>query len=73
MSDVLKNPSSGDRGQVMKSSKGKLGERTPVTYFLVDTSHHVKVVSKHTFSIVGYSKTQGCGFAKADALRLKKD
>ena len=56
----------------MKSSKGKIGEKIPVTYFLVDPSHHVKVVSKQTFSIVDYGKAHQCGCTKADALIIKK-
>ena len=39
-------------GQVLKSSKGKLDEEIPEPYFLADASHHVKVVSKHIFSVV---------------------
>ena len=73
MSYVLNNTPSCDRGQVVKSSKGKLGEEIPVTYFLADPSHHVKVVSKHIFSIVDYGKARRCGCTQEDALRLKKD
>ena len=49
---VHKYPSIGVRGQVLKSSKGKLGEKIPYPYFLADLSHRVKVVAKHIFSIV---------------------
>ena len=49
---VLKHPSKGDRGQVLKSSKGKLDEEIQEPYFLADPSHRVKVVAKHIFSIV---------------------
>ena len=46
---VLKHPSIGVRGQVLKSSKGKLDEEIPEPSFLADTSHPVKVVAKHIF------------------------
>ena len=49
---VLKHPSKGARGQVMKSSKGKFDEENPDPYFLAGSSHRVKVVAKHIFSIV---------------------
>ena len=66
MRDVLKHPPIGVRGQVMKSSKGKLDEEIPETSFLADPSHHVKVVAKHIFSIVNESRDQQCGCTKAD-------
>ena len=49
---VLKHPSIGVRGQVLKSSDGKIDEEIPEPSFLADPSHHVKVVAKHIFSIV---------------------
>ena len=72
MRAVLKHPSIGVRGQVLKTSKGKLDEEIPESSFLVDTSHHVKVVAKHIFSIVNESRAQRYGCTKADSLRLNK-
>ena len=72
MQDVLKHSLIGDRGQVLKTSKGKLDEEIPESSFLVDTSHHVKVVAKHIFSIVNESRAQRYGCTKADSLRLNK-
>ena len=69
---VLKHPSIGVRGQIMKSSKGKLDEEIPEPSFLADTSHRVKVVANHIFSIVNGSRAQRCGCTKADALQLNK-
>ena len=71
MRAVLKHPSKGARGQVLKSSKGKLHEDIPDPSFLADPSHHVKVVAKHIFPIVNESRDLRCGCTKADALRLK--
>ena len=45
MRAVLKHSSNGARGQVLKSSKGKLHTDTPEPYFLADPSHCVKVVA----------------------------
>ena len=73
MRDVLKHPPIGVRGQVMKSSKGKLDEEIPEPSFLADPSHHVKVVAKHIFSIVNKSRDQQCGCTKADYIWLNKD
>ena len=73
MRAALKYPSKGARGQVLKSSKGKLHEDIPETYFLADPSHRVKAVAKHIFSIVNKSRDLRCGCTKADALRLKND
>ena len=56
MRAVLKHPSKGARGQVLKSSKGKLHEDIPEPSFLADPSHRVKVVAKHIFSIVNESR-----------------
>ena len=56
MRAVLKHPSKGARGQVLKSSKGKLHEDIPDPYFLADPSHSVKVVPKHIFYIVNQSR-----------------
>ena len=55
---VLKHPSIGIRGQVLKTYKGKLDEEIPEPSFLADTSHHVKVVAKHIFSIGNKSRAQ---------------
>ena len=49
MGAVLKNPSKGARGQVMKSSKGKLDDEIPDPPFLADPYHRVKAVDKHIF------------------------
>ena len=70
---VLKHPSKGARGQVLNSSKVKLDEKIPESSFLVDPSHHVKVVSKHIFSIINKGRAQRCGCTKSHALQLKKD
>ena len=58
MQAVLRHPSIVARGQVLKSSKGKLYEEIPVPFFLADPSHSVKVVAKHIFSIVNNGKAQ---------------
>ena len=49
MRAVLKHPSKGVRGQVLKSSKGKLDEEIPEPSFLAYPSHRVKVVSQLIF------------------------
>ena len=73
MRAVIKHPSKGAQGQVLKSSKGNLHENIPEPSFLAHPSHRVKVVAKHIFSIVNESRDLRCGCTKADALRLKKD
>ena len=73
MRAVLKHPSKGAQGQVLKSLKGKLREDITEPSFLADPSHRMKVVAKHIFSIVNESRDLQCGCTKADALRLKKD
>ena len=73
MRAVLTYPSKGARGQVLKSSKGKLHEDIPKPSFLADPSHHMKVFVKHILSIVNKSRDLRCGCTKADALRIKKD
>ena len=72
MRAVLKHPLIGVRGQVLKTSKGKLDEETPEPSFLEDPSHCVKVVSNNIFSIVNESRAQRCGCTKANAIRIKK-
>ena len=72
MQAVFNNLSKGARGQVLKSSKEKLHTEIPELSFPADTSHRVKVVAKHIFSIVNNCKSQRRGFTKADALRIKK-
>ena len=72
MQAVLKHPSKGARGQVLKSPKGKLHEDIPEPSFLVDPPHCVKVVAKHTFSIVNKSRDLRCGCTKAYSLWIKK-
>ena len=72
MRAVLKHPSIGVRGQVLKSSKGKIDEEIPDPSLLADTSNCVKVVAKHIFSTANESRDQQCGCNKADALQLKK-
>ena len=67
MRAVLKHPSKGARGQVLKSSKGKLDTETPEPSFLSDPSHRVKVVAKHIFSIVKKSRDLQYECTKADA------
>ena len=62
----------GFRGQVLKSSKGKIDEEIPEPSLLADPSHCVKVVAKHIFSIVNKSMARRYGCTKADALRLNK-
>ena len=71
--DVLKHPSIGARGQVLKPSKGKLDDGIPMPSFLAYPSHRVKVVAKHIFSIVNDGKAHKCVCTKVDAIRLKKD
>ena len=73
MRAVLKHPSKGTQGQVLKSSKVKLDTEITDPYFLEDPSHCVKVVAKHIFSIVKKSRDMQCGCTKADALLIKKD
>ena len=70
---VLKHPSKGARGQVLKSLKVKLHEDILEPSFLADPSHCVKVVAKHIFSIVNESRYLRCRCTKADALGLKRD
>ena len=69
---VLKNPSKGSRGQVLKSPKGNFDSEIPEPSFLADPSHRVKVVEKHIFSIVNKSRDLRCRCTKVDALRIKK-
>ena len=68
MRSFLKHPLIGFRGQVLKTSKGKLDEEIPEPSFLADPSHCVKVVAKHILYIVNGSKAQRCGSNKTDAL-----
>ena len=72
MRDVLKHPSIGFRGQVLKTPKVKLDEEIPEPSFLADTSHRVKVFAKHIFSIFNEIRAQKCGCTKVDALRINK-
>ena len=72
MQSVLKHPSIGVRGQVMKTSKGKIDEEISEPSFLAYPSHRLNVVAKHVFSIVNESRAQRCGCTKADALRINK-
>ena len=72
MRAVIKHSYKGVQGQVLKSSKGKLNEEIPEPSFLTDPPHHMKVFSKHIFSILIEIRAQRCGCTKADALRLKK-
>ena len=73
MQSVLKNPSRGAQGQVLKSYKGKTDEEILVPSFLTYHSHRLKVVSKYIFSIVKDGKAHRCGFTIADSLRIKRD
>ena len=70
---VLKHPSIGARGQVLKSSKGKLDEEIPVPSLLAYPSHCVKVFARQIFYVVDNGKAHQCGCTKADTRRLKKD
>ena len=72
MRAVLKHPSIGVRGQVLKTSKVKLDEEIIEPSFLAYPSHCVKVVAKQIFFIVNASRAQQCWCTKADALRLNK-
>ena len=58
MKAVLKHPSIGVRGKVIKSSKGKLDKEIPVPSFLNYPSHCIKVVAKHIFYVVNDGKVQ---------------
>ena len=71
MRAVLKHPSKGARGQVLKSSKGEFHTEIPEPSFLEDPSHSIKLVAKHIFYIVKKSRDMRCGCTKADALRIK--
>ena len=55
---VIKHPSKGVGGQVMKSSNEIFGEEIPEPYFLAYPSHSVKVVANHMSSIVSKNRTQ---------------
>ena len=68
MRSVLKHPIIVVRGQVLKTSKGKLDVQIPEPYFLADPSHCINVVAKQIFYIVNNSKDQRCGCTRADAL-----
>ena len=61
MRAVLKNPSKSARVQVLKTSKGKFHAEIPDPYFLTDPAHRMKVVAKHTFSIINDGKAQQFG------------
>ena len=52
MQAVLSNPLIVVRGQVLKTSKGKLDEEIPEPSFLAYPSHRVEVVANHIFSII---------------------
>ena len=58
MHAVLKHPSIGVRVQVMNSSKRKLDEEITEPSFLAYTSHRMKVVAKHIFSIYKANRSQ---------------
>ena len=68
MRSVIKHPSIGVQGQVLKSYKGKLDEEIPEPSFLADPSHRAKFLAKHIFSIVNKSRAQRYGCTKSDAL-----
>ena len=72
MQAVLKHPSISTQCQVLKSSKGKVDEETPVPLFLAYPSHRMKVVANHIFSIVNYGKARRYECTKADTIRLNK-
>ena len=55
MRAVLKHPSKGAQGQVLKSLKGNLRVDITEPSLLADPSHSVKVVAKNIFSIVNKS------------------
>ena len=73
MQAILKHNLIGVRGQVLKTSKGKLDEEIPEPSFLADPSHHVKVLCNHILSIVNRSRAQQLGCTKSDSLQIKKD
>ena len=73
MGDMLNHPSIGARGQVLKSSRGKIDEKISASSFLADPSHRMIVFSRHIFSIVNNGTAQRCGCTNADAIRIKKD
>ena len=60
MRAVLKNPSIGVQGQILKKSKEKFDVQIPEPSFLADPSYRIKVVAKHIFYIVNDSKAQRC-------------
>ena len=68
MQAVLKHPSKVARGQVFKSSKGKLDTEITEPSFLADPSHRVKEIAKHILSTVNESRDIRCGCTKSDAL-----
>ena len=72
MQYVLKHPSIGAWGKVLKTFKVKLHGEIPEIYFLAAFFHRVKVVDKHIFSSVNESKSKWCGRNKSDSARLKK-
>ena len=73
MRAVLKHLLIGVWYQFMKISKVKIDEEIPYPLFLAYPSHRTNVVAKHIFSIVNKSRSLGCGWTKADALRIKKN
>ena len=73
MRAVINHPSIGVRGQVMKTSKGKIDDEIPEPSFIADPSHNVNDIAKHIFSVVNKSRAQRCGFTKVYAIRLNKD
>ena len=57
----------------MNSSKVKLDNEITQPYFLVDTSHQLKVVAKHTFFVLNGVKVDRYGCIKSNALQLKNN
>ena len=70
---VIKHPSKGALGKVLKSSKGKLDKGTPVKSLLTDPTHRVKVFYKQIFSIERYGKDRICECTKSYSILLKED
>ena len=57
----------------MNSSKVKIDEEIPELSFLADTSHRIKVVDKHIFSMVSKSRAQKCGCSLTEEILGEND
>ena len=54
------------------SNKGYLNFEIPLTYFLTNPYHWVKVFDKHVFAIVRDEMDRICGWTKEDSLQPNK-